>query len=146
MLRIARLMLGASAAAAIGLVMALPRVLGLPFAARAPVAVHRILAFALRLEVRAHGRLAKSGALLAVANHVSWLDVVALGALEPFAFLAKTEVGANGFARALLSLQGVLYVDRGRRFDILRANAAILAAMRAGAPVLLFAEATTGDG
>ena len=43
-------------------------------------------------------------------------------------------------------MQGVVYVDRGRRRCIPGVNAEMAEAMRAGAPVVLFAEATTGDG
>lgn len=144
--RAIRLAVGVLGACAIGLVLAIPRFLHWPFTARAPVLVHRCLAFALRLRVEAVGSLVQGGRVLVVANHVSWLDIVALGALEPLTFVAKAEVGPNVFVRALLSLQGVLYVDRRRRRDIPRANAAIAAALREGAAVVLFAEGTTGDG
>ena len=144
--RTIRLAVGVSAACVIGLALAIPRFLRWPFTARASVLVHRCLAFALQLRVEAVGSLVKGSPRLVVANHVSWLDIVALGALEPFTFVAKAEVGPNILVQALLSLQGVLYVDRRRRSDIPRANKAIAAAMREGAAVVLFAEGTTGDG
>ncbi len=43
-------------------------------------------------------------------------------------------------------MQGAVYVDRDRRRCIPGVNARMVATMRAGAPVVLFAEATTGDG
>ena len=146
LIRLARLAVGVSGACIVGAVLTIPRLLHWRLAARASVAVHRCLAFALGLRVEAVGALAKAPRVLVVANHVSWLDIVALGALEPVAFVAKAEVGPTPLARALLSLQGVLYVDRRRRADIPRANEAIAAAMRRGMPVVLFAEGTTGDG
>lgn len=50
-------------------------------------AVCRILH--LRLKVTG---LPDSSAGLTVANHVSWLDIIALGSLQPFLFVAKEEV------------------------------------------------------
>ena len=64
-------------------------------------------------------------------------------------FLAKKEVGAAGrFSAAELAnlpRRGFL-VDRQRRRGIPRVNAEMAAAMARGEPVVLFAEATTGDG
>ena len=61
-------------------------------------------------------------------------------------FLAKKEIGAHPVGRELVALQGVVYVDRDRRRCIPDVNARMVETMRAGAPVVLFAEATTGDG
>ena len=77
---------------------------------------------------------------------MSWLDIPVLASLEPMTFLAKKEVGSAWVGRALVALQGVVYVDRERRFCIPSVNARMVDAMRAGSPVVLFAEATTGDG
>lgn len=110
-----------------------------------PVLFHRIVCAALAIRVRAHGRGASARPQLIVSNHISWIDICALGSLGPVEFLAKKEVGASRLARALLSLQGVAFVDRGRRRGIPAVNAEIARRMRAGAAVVLFAEATTGD-
>ena len=83
---------------------------------------------------------------LIVANHVSWLDIPVLGSLEPMSFLAKKEVGDHPLGRELVAMQGVVYVDRRRRSCIPAVNARMAETMRAGSPVVLFAEATTGDG
>ena len=143
--RLIRFALGVVGASALIVVFAGPRALRLPLAARAPVWVHRAFAFALGIRVEARGRLAQGGVLVA-ANHVSWLDIVALGALAPMTFVAKSELGATRAARALLGLQGVVFVERGRRTAIPAANAAMADALRRGETVVLFAEATTGDG
>ena len=83
---------------------------------------------------------------LIVANHVSWLDIPVLGSIEPMTFLAKKEVGAPALGGRLARLQGVIFVDRGRRRGIPQVNAEMARAMASGEPVVLFAEATTGDG
>ena len=61
-------------------------------------------------------------------------------------FLAKKEIGQHPLGRALVAMQGVVYVNRGRRSCIPSVNARMAETMRAGSPVVLFAEATTGDG
>ena len=48
--------------------------------------------------------------------------------------------------RQAADIQGVVYVDRQRKRSIPKTNADIAAAMAKGEPVVLFAEATTGDG
>jgi 1-acyl-sn-glycerol-3-phosphate acyltransferase len=83
---------------------------------------------------------------LIVANHVSWLDVPVLGSIEPMTFLAKSEVGAPALGGRLARLQGIILVERGRRRCIPSVNAEMARTMAAGEPVVMFAEATTGDG
>ena len=61
-------------------------------------------------------------------------------------FLAKKEIGAPALGGRLARLQGVIFVDRGRRRCIPAVNAEMARAMVEGEPVVLFAEATTGDG
>jgi lyso-ornithine lipid O-acyltransferase len=111
-----------------------------------PPLLHRALCHALGVRLRVHGEPAAAGPQLVVANHVSWLDIVVLGAMRPTEFLAKKEVGDGFFTRHLVALQGAVYIDRARKRKIPAANAAMARRMTAGAPVVLFAEATTNDG
>jgi 1-acyl-sn-glycerol-3-phosphate acyltransferase len=120
--------------------------LGWRFGERAPVLFQRLLCAGLAVRVRAHGAPGAKGRRLIVANHVSWLDIPVLGSLAPMSFLAKKEIGGHRIGRELAALQGVVYVDRERRRCIPEVNANMVEAMRSGAPVVLFAEATTGDG
>ncbi len=120
--------------------------LGSRLGERTPVLFHRLLCAGLGVKVRRHGAFARSGSRLIVANHVSWLDVPVMGSLAPMSFLAKKEVGDHPLGRELVAMQGVVYVDRGRRRCIPGVNAKMVETMRSGAPVVLFAEATTGDG
>jgi lyso-ornithine lipid O-acyltransferase len=110
-----------------------------------PVYFQRILCAGLGVKVRRHGSLSSAPKLLIVANHVSWLDIPVLGSLGPMSFLAKKEIGDHPVGRALVAMQGVVYVDRRRRSAIPAVNARIAEAMSAGA-VVLFPEATTGNG
>ena len=111
----------------------------------ASVGLHRWLCVVLRVRVRRFGTPGP-GRRLIVANHVSWLDVLVLGAMEPMAFLAKREVGSDWRSRWLVDFQGAVYVDRERKRCIPAVNADMAARMAAGGPVALFAEGTTSDG
>jgi lyso-ornithine lipid O-acyltransferase len=111
-----------------------------------PPLVHRALLLALGIRLRVHGAAADQRPQLVVANHVSWLDIVVLGAMRPTEFLAKKEIGGGFFARELVALQGAAYVDRGRKRQIPMVNSEIARRMRAGGAIILFAEATTSDG
>jgi 1-acyl-sn-glycerol-3-phosphate acyltransferase len=111
-----------------------------------PVAFHRLLCFTLDARLRRHGTPSLAARRLIVANHVSWLDIPLLGAIEPMTFLAKKEVGGSFLGRQVALLQGVVFVDRQRKRSIPEVNADMVRALRAREPVLLFAEATTGDG
>jgi 1-acyl-sn-glycerol-3-phosphate acyltransferase len=113
---------------------------------RTPVSFHRLLCAALGVRVRVYGRPEAAARRLIVANHVSWLDIPVLASIEPMTFLAKTEVGAPALGGRIARLQGVIFVDRRRPRGIPRVNAQIVQAMASGEPVVLFAEATTGDG
>jgi lyso-ornithine lipid O-acyltransferase len=112
----------------------------------APVWFNRLLCKILRVRLRQFGTPSPAAKRLIVANHLSWLDIPVLGAMEPVTFLAKKEVGGPFLGRQAALLQGVVFVDRGRKRAIPKANADMAAAMLAGEPVVLFAEATTGDG
>jgi lyso-ornithine lipid O-acyltransferase len=113
---------------------------------RAPVLFNRLICTGLRVKVRRHGKFSAASKQLIVANHVSWLDIPVLGSLEPMCFLAKKEIGDHFASRGIVALQGVVYVDRCRRFCIPSVNALMAEAMGAGSSVVLFAEGTTSDG
>lgn len=99
-------------------------------------------------------RLAVTGArprrsdvpVMLVANHVSWLDVVAISAVLPVYFVAKSEVRAWPLVGWMSEKAGTLFIDRARRRDTARVIAKLVRLLRDGAPVAVFPEATTTDG
>ncbi|MFH8613032.1 lysophospholipid acyltransferase family protein [Streptomyces sp. NPDC018029] len=94
---------------------------------------------------RSRPRSRESGVgTLVVANHVSWLDVVALLAVEPVNVLAKREVGQWPVIGALARRVGTRFIDRdGGVRELPRVVAELADALRAGASVLVFPQATT---
>jgi 1-acyl-sn-glycerol-3-phosphate acyltransferase len=145
-LRVAAGLIGAAGFLAVAApITAAARRVGLRRGPAASVALHRWLCAVLGVRLRRFGAPVP-GRRLIVANHVSWLDILALGAMEPMAFLAKKEIGASRWTRWLVELQGVVYVDRQRRRCIPAVNADMSRRMAAGQSIVLFAEATTSDG
>jgi len=84
---------------------------------------------------------------LIVANHVSWLDIMALHAVVPQArFVAKADVKAWPLIARLVDSAGTIYLERERKRDALRVVHAVAAALGAGEVVAIFPEGTTSSG
>lgn len=119
-----------------------------PWRGMIPVAFCRILTRLLRVRVSVRGASppALAAPRLLAANHISWIDILALYSVEPICFLAKREVGGWPLIGFFARLQETVFVDRNRRRSIPAANAAMARRMLEGRPALLFPEGTTGDG
>ncbi|MFE9656005.1 lysophospholipid acyltransferase family protein [Micromonospora sp. NPDC006431] len=100
-------------------------------------------ALGVRLVVR--GRAPRRPALL-VANHVSWLDILAVLAVAPARMLAKREVRGWPVVGPLAAAAGAVFVDRSRPRDLPVTVGRVAAALRAGTPVAVFPEGTTWCG
>lgn len=100
----------------------------------------------LRVEVALTGSV-DPGTRMLVANHVSWLDVMALHSVCPQArFVAKADVRAWPAVGALVAGAGSLFVDRRQPRLARRSVDEIAAVLRDGGLVAVFAEGTTTDG
>ncbi|MCI3929153.1 lysophospholipid acyltransferase family protein [Streptomyces sp. AN091965] len=81
---------------------------------------------------------------LVVTNHISWLDVVALLAVEPVAFVAKREVGRWPVVGALARRLGTQFIDReGGRRELPLMVEELAKTLAQGRSVLVFPQATT---
>ncbi|MDE1998930.1 MAG: 1-acyl-sn-glycerol-3-phosphate acyltransferase [Burkholderiales bacterium] len=87
-----------------------------------------------------------AGAKLIVANHISWLDIVAINAIEPSRFVSKAEVGRWPVVGPMVTAAGTLYLQRERRRDAMRVVGLMSEALRAGSTLAVFPEGTTGTG
>jgi 1-acyl-sn-glycerol-3-phosphate acyltransferase len=83
---------------------------------------------------------------LLALNHISWLDVFAVNAVEPAVFVAKSEIRAWPLAGTLVSGVGTLYLDRDSRSALRRTNRRIEEALARGRLVACFPEGTTSEG
>jgi len=99
----------------------------------------------IRGEARLSTRLGGPGTLVA-ANHVSWLDIPAVLAIEPMRVLAKSDVRAWPVIGLLAARGGTLFIDRRRLRRLPGTIADIAAALRSGQSVLVFPEGTTWCG
>ncbi|MEO8548250.1 MAG: 1-acyl-sn-glycerol-3-phosphate acyltransferase [Sphingomicrobium sp.] len=82
---------------------------------------------------------------LLLVNHLSWLDILALGGATGCAFVSKDNLG-HGFIHWLADQNQTLYIHRGRRSATADQASAIAAALQLPQPLALFPEGTTGPG
>jgi 1-acyl-sn-glycerol-3-phosphate acyltransferase len=100
---------------------------------------------ALGIDLRSSGT-PHAGATLVVANHVSWLDILAINAVQPARFVSKSDVRAWPVLGWLIACGGTLFIERERKRDALRVVHQVAQALRSGATVAVFPEGTTSDG
>ncbi|MFL6624862.1 MAG: lysophospholipid acyltransferase family protein [Vitreoscilla sp.] len=87
------------------------------------------------------------GAVLMVANHVSWLDIPALHASSPRTrFVSKSAVAHWPLLGRLARAGGTLFIERERKRDALRVVHEVAAALKNQDAVAVFPEGTTGPG
>ena len=100
----------------------------------------------LGVEVRVAGS-ALPGAVLMVANHVSWLDIPALHASAPqVRFVSKSDIAHWPLLGKLARAGGTLFIERERKRDALRVVHEVAEALHAADAVAVFPEGTTGAG
>ena len=104
----------------------------------------RLLAI-LGVTLDARGAAIQPGCML-VANHVSWLDIFAINALVPTAFVSKSEVRDWPLIGWLAARNDTVFLRRGSRGHAKIINAEIGALLDDGLNVGIFPEGTTTDG
>lgn len=90
------------------------------------------------------GTVPQSGML--VSNHISFIDVFAINAIVPAAFVAKDDVRSWPLIGWLCRNTGTLFLERGSRSAAQRAREEIVARLQTGAHVAVFPEGTTSNG
>ena len=115
-------------------------------AGRIPMVFCRSLLRLFRIEVMPRGEALGGPPALVVANHTSWIDILAFGSVRPFCFVAKREVGTWPILSAFAEVQGTIFIDRKRRRTIPTSNRRMAERMLGGRIVLLFPEGTTVAG
>ena len=83
---------------------------------------------------------------LVVSNHISWLDIFVLQALEAITFVAKSDIGGWPVVGPLVTASGTLYIERGRRSAIKEVMARAQSEFDRGARIMFFPEGTTSSG
>ncbi|WP_249403530.1 lysophospholipid acyltransferase family protein [Sphingomonas sp. CFBP 13720] len=84
--------------------------------------------------------------VLYLANHQSWIDILAIAGASGSAFVAKGELRDAPLVGWLCTLNHTLFVDRGDRLGVARQIDTLRQALAADHPVTVFPEGTTSDG
>jgi 1-acyl-sn-glycerol-3-phosphate acyltransferase len=103
--------------------------------------VRRLLG--LRLTVR--GELARGRPVVFVANHCSWIDIVALGSVLPGCFVSKADVARWPLIGWVARLGRTLFVSRTKA-GMEREREEMNRRLARGDNIILFPEGTTSDG
>lgn len=118
----------------------------LPRAARLAItqAWSRVLLAVLGVRLEIEGEACEGPALI-VANHVSWLDVLAISALRPSLFVCKSEIAAWPALGWLLGRADTIFMRRG---SAVAASQAVVVASHQlkTASVAVFPEGTSTEG
>lgn len=98
------------------------------------------------LGVRLHATgLAIDGGLL-VANHISWLDIFAINATAPTAFVAKQEIRRWPVVGWLCTRAETVFLERGSRSAAVQTKQQLVELLRSRHRVGFFPEGTTSEG
>ncbi len=81
-----------------------------------------------------------------VSNHISWIDILALGGASGTAFVAKAEIGASPLVGWLAGLNRTVYVKRENRMGVAEQINQLRDALAETWAVTIFPEGTTTDG
>ncbi|MCF3176689.1 1-acyl-sn-glycerol-3-phosphate acyltransferase [Streptomyces sioyaensis] len=99
------------------------------------------------LDIRVEGATALSAGdgpgTLVVANHISWLDILALLAVEPVTLLAKREVGGWPVVGGLARRAGTHFIDRTNPRRLPDSVREVTELLGSGRSVAVFPQATT---
>ena len=96
----------------------------------------------LGVKVVTRGQPAPGPALL-LANHISWLDILALAVRSDAAFVAKAEVAEWPQLGWLIGAGGTEFLRRGSHGDIKRVLARMAARLKSGESLIVFPEGTS---
>jgi 1-acyl-sn-glycerol-3-phosphate acyltransferase len=86
------------------------------------------------------------GAVLFVANHISWLDIELMHSQQPVSFVAKSEIAGWPFVGWLASRAGTIFHRRGSTDSLASVMAIVVERLKAGTPVGVFPEGGSGHG
>ncbi len=110
---------------------------------------HAVLrAFGVRLEVHGARRFQETPqrGVLVASNHVSWLDELAIDAVQPIRLVAKKDIKSWPVLGRIITAVGTVYLDRERLRELPRTVEELATTLRNGSAVGIHAEGTTWCG
>ena len=99
----------------------------------------------MRLHVEVHGPVPCKPSVL-VANHMSYLDPIAIGSVLPLSAVAKSEITRWPAVGLAIEELGAVFVRRGDAMSGALALRKAIRVLKAGVPILVFPEGTTTYG
>lgn len=106
----------------------------------------RVLMACCGVTIRSYGHPKRSGAVLWVANHVSWVDIFVMDSIRAVSFIAKSDIRKWPFIGWLVAGAGTLFIERGRRHAVRAVGHQMTQRFARGEAVGLFPEGTTSTG
>jgi len=98
------------------------------------------------LKINVSGEIIPKSASLIVANHISWLDIVALSSTIKSTFISKSELQHWPILGILACKSGTLFIKRNNRKELNQAISSVTNILQKGRSVILFPEGTTTSG
>ncbi len=120
--------------------------LNLPFWNVMPRGFYKLLAVFFGLKVKVIGKVQSKYPTLLVANHISWLDIIAIGSVANISFIAKSEIAKWPLVGFFASLQKTIFVARTRKTDTKRTSNEMAKRLNDGGALVLFAEGGSNNG
>jgi 1-acyl-sn-glycerol-3-phosphate acyltransferase len=106
---------------------------------------YRVMARVLGFDLKIKGKQVKDRPLLVVCNHISYLDIVAVGAAVKGEFVARGDMADWPFFGLMAKAGRTVFIDR-KRSSTTVARDAIQKRLDSGATLIMFPESTSGDG
>jgi len=96
-----------------------------------------------RIRVMPDGAALPAQAALIVANHISWLDIFIINALQPCRFVAKADIRHWPLLGWLCDKGGTIFIARGKQREVRRVYQGLVTSLQAGERIAFFPEGTT---
>jgi lyso-ornithine lipid O-acyltransferase len=118
----------------------------LKYRKRFPNRYSRFLCRLFGIKITVVGEPVRNSAVLMIANHTSYLDIIALGGTTPVSFVAKSEVQGWFFFGLMAKLHETVFVERQRRSQAGHSRDQLRERLLEGDALVLFPEGTSNDG
>jgi len=99
----------------------------------------------LGLKIQVNGQASSDSAIL-VANHISWLDIVAIAAATPVTFVSKLDLQSWPIVGVLAKYSGTVFIKRGSLFSMHETLSTLVDVLSLGRKTIFFPEGTTTTG
>ncbi len=98
------------------------------------------------LQIQITGNLPEQNGQLYIANHVSWLDIIAIASVTDCKFLAKASIRHWPVIGWFTASMGSLFIRRHNRRAFHKSLQRVQERLQQGASICIFPEGTTSDG